>query len=65
MPSEDKYAYFGMTEENQFSINRKEMLSKLMKQEAKMLNIIVRNLDTGDLKVSQKILVGDRYELAK
>lgn len=65
MPSEDKYAYFGMTEENQFSINRKEMLSKLMKQEAKMLNIIVRNLDTGDLKVSQKILVGDRYESVK
>ena len=58
MPSEDKYAYFGMTVENQFSANRKEMLNKLMQQESKMLNIIVRNLDTGNLKVTQKLLVG-------
>ena len=58
MPSEEKYAHFGMTVENQFSANRKEMLNKLMQQESKMLNIIVRNLDTGDLKVSKRLLVG-------
>lgn len=58
MPSEEKYAHFGMTIEKQFSSNRKEMLNKLMQQESKMLNIIVRNLDTGDLKVSKKLLVG-------
>ncbi|HPX00134.1 MAG TPA: universal stress protein, partial [Sedimentibacter sp.] len=58
MPSEEKYEHFGMTVENQFSANRKEMLNKLMQQESRMLNIIVRNLDTVDLKVTQKLLVG-------
>ena len=58
MPSEEKYAHFGMTIGNQFSANRKEMLKKLKQQETKMLNIIVRNLDTGDLRVSKKLLVG-------
>lgn len=58
MPSEEKYAHLGMTIGNQFSANRKEMLKKLKQQETKMLNIIVRNLDTGDLRVSKKLLVG-------
>ncbi len=58
MPSADKYAYFGMNIENQFTVNHEEMLKKLMQQESKMLNIIVRNLDIGDLKVIQKLLVG-------
>ncbi len=58
MPSEEKYAYFGMNVEQQFTANRKEMLAKLIQEETKMLKIIVRNLDTGDLKVTQKVLVG-------
>lgn len=58
MPSEEKYAYFGMNVENQFTANRKEMLNKLMQEETKMLKIVVRNLDTGNLKVTQKVLVG-------
>jgi nucleotide-binding universal stress UspA family protein len=58
MPSEEKYAYFGMNVEQQFTANRKEMLAKLIQEETKMLKIVVRNLDTGDLKVTQKVLVG-------
>ena len=58
MPSEEKYAYFGMKVEKQFTSNRKEMLAKLIQEETKMLKIVVRNLDTGDLKVTQKVLVG-------
>lgn len=58
MPSEDKYARFGMNVEQQFSVNRKEMLAKLIKEESRMLNIIVRNLDTEDLTVHQKVLTG-------
>jgi nucleotide-binding universal stress UspA family protein len=34
------------------------MLAKLIQEETKMLKIVVRNLDTGDLKVTQKVLVG-------
>lgn len=58
MPTEDKYARFGMNVEKQFSANRKEMLNKLIQQETKMLNIIVRNLDIEGLSVEQKVLVG-------
>lgn len=58
MPSEDKYAFFGMNVEQQFTANRKEMIKKLVQEETKMLNIVVRNLDIGDLKVTQKVLVG-------
>jgi nucleotide-binding universal stress UspA family protein len=62
MPSEEKYSYFGMNVENQFIANRKEMLNRLIQEETKMLKIIVRNLDTSDLKVTQKILVGKTAE---
>ena len=58
MPSEDKYAFFGMNVEQQFTINRKEMIDKLVQEETKMLSIVVRNLDIGDCKVSQKVIVG-------
>lgn len=59
MPLEDKYAFFGMNVEQQFTINRKEMITKLVQEETKMLNIVVRNLDIGDCKVSQKVIVGN------
>lgn len=58
IPSEEKYSYFGMNVENQFITKRKEMLNRLIEEETKMLKIVVRNLETGDLKVTQKILVG-------
>lgn len=59
VPSEEKYAIFGMTVEKQFTANRREMLNKLLQEETKMLNIVVRNLDIGDLQVTQKVVVGD------
>lgn len=62
IPTEEKYAYFGMNVEQQFIANRKEMLSKLIQEETKMLKIVVRNLDTGDLKVTQKVLAGKTAE---
>lgn len=62
LPSEDKYSYFGMTVENAFVSNRKEMLKKLMQEESKMLEIIVRNLDYGDLHISKKVLIGKAAE---
>lgn len=58
MLSEDKYALFGINVEQQFIANQKEMLNKLIEQETKMQNIVVRNLDIGDLKLSQKVLAG-------
>lgn len=58
MPSEEKYAYFGMNVEQQFITNKKEMIAKLIQEETKMLKIVVRNLDTGNLKITQKVLVG-------
>jgi len=62
IPSEEKYAYFGMNVEQQFIANRKEMLNKLIQEETKMLKIVARNLDTGDLKVTQKVLTGKTEE---
>ena len=58
MPSEDKYASYGMNIEQQFSANRKEMIKKLIQEETKMLKIIVRNLDIDNIKVVQKVIVG-------
>lgn len=58
MPSEEKYARFGMNVEQQFIANKKEMLERLVKEESKMLKIVVRNLDTNGLKVTQKVLIG-------
>jgi nucleotide-binding universal stress UspA family protein len=62
LPSEDKYSYFGMSVENAFVANRKEMMNKLIHEETRMLDIIVRNLDYGDLKVIKKIIVGKAAE---
>ncbi len=62
LPSEDKYSYFGMNVENAFAANRKEMLAKLIREETRMLDIIVRNLDYGDLHVDKKVIVGKAAE---
>jgi len=58
LPTEDKYSYFGMTVENAFIANRKNMLKQLIHEETRMLSILVRNLDCGDLKVKQTVVVG-------
>lgn len=62
LPSEDKYSYFGMSVENAFDANRKEMLKKLIHEETRMLDIIVRNLDYGDLRITKKIVTGKAAE---
>lgn len=58
LPTEDKYSYFGMAVENAFIANRKNMLNQLIHEEGRMLEIMVRNLDTGDMKVDKKVIVG-------
>lgn len=62
LPSEDKYSYFGMNIENAFAANRKEMLEKLVHEEKRMLDIIVRNLNLGDLSITKKVIVGKPAE---
>ncbi len=62
LPSEDKYSYFGMSVENAFNANRKEMMKKLIHEETRMLDIIVRNLDYGDLLINKKVLTGKACE---
>lgn len=58
LPTEDKYSYFGMAVENAFIANRKNMLKQLIHEEGRMLDIMVRNLDTENLKVVKKVVVG-------
>lgn len=58
LPSEDKYSYFGMNVENAFIANRKEMLAKLIHEETRMLDIIVRRLEIGDLHTTKKVVTG-------
>lgn len=58
LPTEDKYSYFGMTVENAFIANRKNMLKQLIIEEGRMLDILVRNLDTENLKINKKVIVG-------
>lgn len=62
LPSEDKYSYFGMNVENAFVSNRKEMMKKLINEETRMLDIIVRNLDYGNLNITKKVVVGTAAE---
>ncbi|HBV67951.1 MAG TPA: hypothetical protein DEF04_07065 [Clostridiales bacterium] len=62
LPSEDKYSIFGMNVETAFETNRKEMLKKLIHEETRMLDIIVRNLDYGSLAVTKKVIVGKASE---
>lgn len=58
LPSEDKYTYFGLDVQTAFRANRKVMLEEMIKQETKMLNVIVRNLNLGDLKINKNVIVG-------
>lgn len=62
LPSEDKYSYFGMSVENAFDANRKEMMKKLIREETRMLDIIVSNLDYDNLHVIKKVIVGKAAE---
>ena len=62
LPTEDKYSYFGMNVENAFTANRKEMMKKLIYEETRMLDIIVRNLDTDNLQVTKKVITGKAAE---
>lgn len=62
LPSEDKYSYFGMNVENAFVANRKEMLQKLIHEETRMLDIIVRGLDCSELHTIKKVIIGKPAE---
>jgi len=62
LPSEDKYSYFGMNVETAFDANRKEMMKKLIREEARMLDIIVRNLDYDNLNIIKKVITGEAAE---
>ncbi|MDF2677185.1 MAG: uspA [Bacillota bacterium] len=57
-PNSDKYSIFGLNVENAFKTNQKEMLKHLIDQETKMLNMIVRNIDSEGLKVNKEIVTG-------
>ncbi len=59
LPSEDKYSYFGMNVETAFDANRKEMMKKLIHEETKMLDIIIRNIDYENLQINKKIITGE------
>lgn len=62
LPSEDKYAMFGINVQTAYQANRKVMLKELISQESKMLDIIVRNTDCKDVTLNKKVLVGIPYE---
>ena len=61
-PSDAKYSYFGMNVEQAFIANCEEMLESLIKEENKMLDILIRNLDCGDLATKKKVVVGKAYD---
>lgn len=60
--SEDKYSYFGINVETAFDANRNEMMKKLIHEETRMLDIIVRNLDYDDLHIIKKVITGEAAE---
>ncbi|MDD2496457.1 MAG: universal stress protein [Tissierellia bacterium] len=62
VPTDDKYAIFGVNVQTAFNANRKEMLKELMEKETKMLNRIIKNLDASDVKVEQVVIAGIPYE---
>lgn len=57
-PSDAKYSYFGMNVEQAFIANCEEMLESLIREENKMLDILIRNLDCGDLVTTKRVVVG-------
>lgn len=57
-PSDAKYSYFGMNVEHAFIANCEEMLESLIREETKMLDILVRNLDCGDLVTAKRVVIG-------
>lgn len=56
IPTDDKYNHFGLNVENAMHANIKEMTKNLIEQETKMLKVIVRNLELGEIKFEQKVL---------
>jgi len=62
LPSEDKYAFFGVNVQTAFNANRKAMLKELIEQDGKMLNKIINYLDCSDVKVEKIVVVGIPYE---
>lgn len=62
LPSEEKYAFFGVNVQNAFYANRKEMLKELINQESKMLSSIISTLDYADVKLDKLVLEGVAYE---
>lgn len=62
LPSEEKYAFFGVNVQNAFYSNRKAMLKELIDQENKMLNSIIDTLDHADIKLDKIVLEGVAYE---
>lgn len=62
LPSEEKYAFFGVNVQNAFYSNRKAMLKELIDQENKMLNSIIDTLDYADIKLDKIVLEGVAYE---
>nr|WP_312577644.1 universal stress protein [Sedimentibacter sp.] len=62
LPSEEKYAFFGVNVQNAFYSNRKAMLKELINQESKMLNSIISTLDYADVKLDKIVLEGVAYE---
>lgn len=62
LPSEDKYAIFGVNVQTAFNSNRKAMLKELISQETKMLSTIINNLDSSDIKIDKIVVVGIPYE---
>ncbi|MBP1926590.1 nucleotide-binding universal stress UspA family protein [Sedimentibacter acidaminivorans] len=62
LPSEEKYAFFGVNVQNAFYANRKEMLKELITQESKMLKSIINTLDYADIKLDKIVLEGVAYE---
>jgi len=62
LPSEDKYAFFGVNVQTAFNSNRKAMLKELIDQEVRMLTKIIGHLECSDIKVEKVVVVGVPYE---
>lgn len=62
LPSDDKYAIFGFNVQTAFNANRKTMLKELIAQESNMLEVIIHNIDSADVKINKRVVTGTPYE---
>lgn len=62
MPSDDEYAIFGVNVQNAYKANIKTMLKELVNQENRMLDVVMHNIDFGDVKHDKLVVVGIPYE---